>query len=185
MRRNFSESSEVQTFFPLKNRWSPKKKKEKRSSPNLSLIFWPKSEIQTIFQPKNRWSPKKKKKRSSPKLSLIFRPRSEIQTIFQPKNRWSPKKKKKKKKVFTKIESDFSAKIGNSNDFSHRITTSASRLRHSISFGGAVFNFSPKIGLKSNKNVQFCILHKPMGGLQPPSPPPRLCYWLLNVIDFG
>ena len=31
--------------------------------------------------------------------------------------------------------------------------------------GGAVFNFQPKIGLKSTKNVQFCILHKPMGGL--------------------
>ena len=26
--------------------------------------------------------------------------------------------------------------------------------------GGAVFNFSPKIGLKSNKNVRFCILYK-------------------------
>ena len=36
-----------------------------------------------------------------------------MQTFFQPKNRWSPKKK-----VFTKIEPDFSAKIGNSNVFS-------------------------------------------------------------------
>ena len=35
--------------------------------------------------------------------------------------------------------------------------------------GGAVFNFSPKIGLKSTKNVRFCILHKPMGG-RPPAP---------------
>ena len=48
----------------------------------------------------------KKKKRSSPKLRVIFRPKSEIQTLFSPKIRWSPKKKKK---VFTKIESDFSA----------------------------------------------------------------------------
>ena len=53
---------------------------------------------------------------SSPKLRAIFRPKSEIQTIFSPKIRWSPKKKKKKK-VFTKIESDFSAEIGNSNNF--------------------------------------------------------------------
>ena len=36
--------------------------------------------------------------------------------------------------------------------------------------GGAIFNFSQKIGLKSTKNVPFCILHKPMGGrgLEPP-----------------
>ena len=40
------------------------------------------------------------------------------QTFFPPKIRWSPqKKKKKKKKVFTKIETDFSAEIGNSNVF--------------------------------------------------------------------
>ena len=45
---------------------------------------------------------------SSPKLRVIFRPKTEIQTFFLPKIRWSPKKKEKKK-VFTKIESDFSA----------------------------------------------------------------------------
>ena len=39
-------------------------------------------------------------------------------------------------------------------------------------WGGAVFNFSQKIGLKSTKNVRFCILHKPMGGLEPTPPPP-------------
>ena len=38
--------------------------------------------------------------------------------------------------------------------------------------GGAIFNFSQKIGLKSTKNVRFCILHKPMGGGSSP-PPPR------------
>ena len=51
---------------------------------------------------------------SSPKLRVIFRPKSEIQTFFSPKIRWSPKKKKK---VFTEIESEFSAEIGNSNVF--------------------------------------------------------------------
>ena len=55
---------------------------------------------------------------SSPKLRVIFRPKSEIQTFFSLKIRWSPKKKrKKKKKVFTEIETDFSAEIGNSNVF--------------------------------------------------------------------
>ena len=97
-----------------------KTSKIRMSSPKLRVIFRPKSEIQTFFLPKIRWSPKKKKKkkRSSPKLRLIFRPKSEIQTFFLPKIRWSPKKKKKKKKkVFTKIETDFSAEIGNSNVF--------------------------------------------------------------------
>ena len=45
---------------------------------------------------------------SSPKLRVIFGPKSEIRTFFPPKIRWSPKKKKKSK-VFTEIESDFSA----------------------------------------------------------------------------
>ena len=41
-----------------------------------------------------------------------------------------------------------------------------------FSYGGAIFNFSQKIGLKNFKNVRFCILHKPMGGrLEPPHPP--------------
>ena len=52
---------------------------------------------------------------SSPKLRVIFGPKSEIRTLFPPKIKWSPKKKKK---VFTEIESDFSAEIGNSNVFS-------------------------------------------------------------------
>ena len=38
--------------------------------------------------------------------------------------------------------------------------------------GGAIFHFSQKIGLKTTKNMLFCILHKPMGGLEPPPPPP-------------
>ena len=53
---------------------------------------------------------------SSPKLRVNFGPRSEIRTIFPPKIRCSPKKQKKK--VFTEIESEFWAEIGNSNDFS-------------------------------------------------------------------
>ena len=40
---------------------------------------------------------------------------------------------------------------------------------------GANFHFSQKIGLKSTKNMRFCILHKPMGGSSP-APPPWLRY---------
>ena len=34
--------------------------------------------------------------------------------------------------------------------------------------GGAIFSFGTKFGLKSTKNVVFCILFRPMGGLKPP-----------------
>ena len=54
-----------------------KKKKKKRSSPKLRLIFRPKSEIQTFFSPKFRWSPKKKKK----KKKKVF---TKIETDFSP-----------------------------------------------------------------------------------------------------
>ena len=49
--------------------------------------------------------------------------------------------------------------------------------------GGSIFNFSQKIGLKSTKNVRFCILHKPMGRARAPPPPPLatlLCTWYVD-----
>ena len=138
-----------------------------------------------------------------PKIETEFLGSSDIPTFFQPKNRWSPKKKK----VFTEIETDFLAKIGNSYVFSAQkqvvskkkkkkrsspkvrlifrpkseiLKLFQAKSRHVLHnfgtqfpLGGAVFNFSPKISLKSTKNVRFCILHKPMGGgaWGPPPPP--------------
>ena len=137
----------------------------------METEFLRKLESSNFFPPKNRWSPKKK--RSSPKLSLIFRPKSEIQTFFQPNNRWSTKKQKKtkRKKVFTEFESDFSAEIGNSNAFSHRITTSTSRLRHPISFGGGCFQFFTKN--RPKKQQKRAILHtsQAKGRARAPRPP--------------
>ena len=46
------------------------------------------------------------------------------------------------------------------------------RLRGALFEWGAIFHFSQKIGLKSTKNMRFCILHKPMGGARAPPPPP-------------
>ena len=89
------------------------------------------------------------------KLSRNISESSEIQTFFPPKIRWSPKKK------FTEIGTYFSAKFENSNVWGGLFFFG----------GGAIFNFSQKIGLKSTKNVRFCILHKPMGGSSPPAPP--------------
>ena len=65
--------------------------------------------------------------------------------------------KEKKKKVFTEIESDISAKIGYSNTFPPRIPTSTSPLRHPISFGGCCFQFFTKI--RPKKQQKRAILH--------------------------
>ena len=53
---------------------------------------------------------------SSPKLRVNFGLESEIRTVIRPKS--GGLQKTKKKKVFTEIKIDFSAEIGNSNDFS-------------------------------------------------------------------
>ena len=86
---------------------------------------------------------------SSPKLRLIFRPKSKIQTFFSPKFRWSPKKKK----VFTKIETNFSAEIGNSNVFFAQIqVVSKKKKKKKKVFTKIETNFSAEIG---NSNVFF------------------------------
>ena len=138
-----------------------------------------------FFRPKSG-DLQKKKKRSSPKLRVIFRPKSEFQRFFPPKFRWSPNKKKKKKRsspklrVFTKAF--FRLNLGGLQKKKKKRSSPISRLIFRpisqiqtfegglFSNGGAIFHFSQKIGLKSTKNMQFCILHKPMGGGS--SPPP-------------
>ena len=129
-----------------------KTSKIRMSSPKLRVIFRPKSEIQTFFSPKIRWSPKKN--RSSPKLRLISRPKSEIQTFFSPKIRWSPKKKKKK--VFTKIETDFSAGF--------------------VTFrsvgGDASRNGAELFKIKADFSANI-VTFRLVGGMHPPIPPPK------------
>ena len=121
LRRNFSESSEIQSFFPPKISCSTKKK----SLPwNWEWFFGRNPKFKRFFRPILGGL---QKKRSSPKLRLIFRPISQIQTF-----EWGL--------------------------FSYG--------------GGAIFNFSQKIGLKSTKNMRFCILHELMGGARAPSAPP-------------
>ena len=88
---------------------------EKRKQPPPPKGNWVQWRIQKILVGGDFKHKTSKIRMSSPKLRVIFRPKSEIQTFFSPKIRWSPKEKEKK--VFTKIVSDFSAEIGNSNDF--------------------------------------------------------------------
>ena len=113
------------------------------------------SEIQRFFSAENQVFSKKKKGLHwnwewffgrNPKFKGFFRPNS---GVLQKKKRSSPKLRL----IFRPIS---------------QIQTFEGGL---FSYGGAIFNFSQKIGLKSTKNMRFCILHEPMGGLEPPAPP--------------
>ena len=89
-----------------------------------------------------------------------FSESSEIRRFFPPKIRWSPKKTKKK--VFTEIETDFSAKIGISNVSGGL-----------CSYGGGYFQFLTKNRLQ--KHQKRAILHTSQangGARAPPAPPP-------------
>ena len=122
----------------------------------------------------------------------ISRKARKFESFFRPKSGGL-----QKKKVFAEIETNFSAEIRNSKVFSAQNQVVSKKIKKNkkrsspklrlifrpnseiqtfegglFSYGGAIFNFSQKIGLKSTKNVRFCILHKPMRGLEPPLPPP-------------
>ena len=90
---------------------------------NWEWFFGRNRKFKRFFRPKSGVLQKNKKKKGlhqnwewffgrNRKFKRFFRPKSGVlQKIKNKKN------KKKKKKVFIKIESDFSAEIGNSNDF--------------------------------------------------------------------
>ena len=102
-----------------------------------------------------------KKERSSPKLKRFFQPNfGDLE----------------KKKVLTKIQSLLLTNFGcapekKNSTFLVQITGSPSQLLLPNPVGGAVFIFGAKVGLKSTKNVLFCILFRPVGGYSPPPPP--------------
>ena len=97
----------------------------------------------------------------------ISRKPRKLKAFFRPKSGGLQKKKKKKKKGLHRFWDWFFGQNRKSNVWGGGL----------FSDGGAIFNFSPKICLKSTKNVRFCILHKPMGGL---SPPPWLRYCFVH-----
>ena len=124
---------------------------------------------------------------SSPKLRVIFRPKSEIQTFFSPKFRWSPKKK-----IFTKIESDFSAEIGNSNVFfaQNQVVTKKKKkkkkkgLHQNWDWFFAGFVTFRSVGGDASRNgaelfeteADFSakiVTFRLVGGMHPPHPPPK------------
>ena len=104
----------------------------------------------------------------------ISRKARKFEGFFRPK---SGGLQKKKKKVFAEIVSDFSAEIRNSKVFSAQKQVVSKKKKKKnyrnilalllpnseiqtfqggcFLMGGAIFNFSQKIGLKSIKNVRF------------------------------
>ena len=110
LRRNFSESSEIQRFFPPKIRCSPKKK---GLHWNWEWFFGRSPKFKGFYRPKSGVL-QKNKKGLHWNWEWFFGRKSEIQRFFPLKIRCSPKKKKK---VFTEIESDFSAEVRNSKVF--------------------------------------------------------------------
>ena len=175
-----------------------KKKKKRKVFAKYQSDFSAEIRNSKVFSSQNQVISKKKKKRSSPKFRVIFRPKSKFQRFFPPKIRWSPKKSKKKKGLRQnsewlfgrnpKFKGFFLPKLGDLQKKKKRsspkfriIFLPISQFRHlrggSFRMGGAIFHFSQKIGLKSTKNMRFCILHKPMEGARAPPAPPWLRYW--------
>ena len=114
---------------------------------------------------------------SSPKLRVIFRPKSEIQTFFSPIFR-----------VFTKIESDFSAEIANSNVFFAQIQVVSKKKKKKV-FTKIETDFSPdslRLGRWGGMHPEMepyyskqRLIFRPKslllgwwGGMHPPHPPP-------------
>ena len=137
------------------------KKKKKKVFGKIQSDFSAEIQNSNVFSAQNHGISKKKKKRSSAKFRVIFRPKSKIQTFFPPKIMGSPKKKKKK--GLRQISRRF---------FFQNFASSNVSGGALFAWGGAIFNFSQKIGLKSTKNMRFCILNKPMGGARAPPAPP-------------
>ena len=130
-------------FFRPKTRGLQKQKKDLRW--NWDWFFCQNRKFKNIFLPKNTSFQKKGLHQN---WAWFFCQNRKFKRFFSPKTGGLQKKKGLQR---------------NSTTFSFRIATSTSQLRHPISFGGgAVFNFSQKIRLKSSKNLRFCILHKPI-----------------------
>ena len=156
MRRNFSESSEIQRFFPPKLRWSPRKK---RSSPKLRLIFRPKSEIQRFFPPKIRWSPKKNKVFTEIETDFS----SEIQNskVFSAQNQVVSKKKIRSSPKFSQI---------------FRSNSEIQTFEGAVFLWGGLFSiFHKKSASKAPKTCDFAYFTSQWGGLDPPPPWLRYC----------
>ena len=84
----------------------------------------------------------------------------------------SKKKKKKKKRVFTEIETDFSAEIRNPHGSPSQITATTSQLCHPNTLGGSFNFFSKNRPQKHQKRTILHTLQANQGARAPRAPPP-------------
>ena len=122
-----------------------------------------------LFRPKLGDLQKKKKKGLRQNSESFFGRNPKFKGFFRPK--LGDLQKKKKKRSSPQLRLIFRPVS--------QIQTFEGGL---FSNGGAIFHLSHKIGLKSTKNMRFCILHKPMGGPRAPPPPPPPLATLLSAM---
>ena len=158
--------------FSVKIRWSPKKKKTKVFT-EIQRVFPAEIKHATVFFRPNTGDLQKKEKVFT-EIQRVFRPKSEIQMVFIAEIRWSPKKKGLHRLWVSSKTKKLHYFGPNNGKF---FTTSAPKSLWEV---GAVFIFRAKIGLKSTKNVLFCILFSTMGGSSL-SRLPWLRYW--SIVD--
>ena len=151
--------------FFVKIWWSPKKKEKKCLLRNLKG-FSGRNQKFKVFS--RRMQVISNKKRSSPKFKGFLRPKLKIQRVFLAEIRWSQNKRKKKERSLPTL-----SELQNQTNplFWSKQRQVLHNFGSRIFLGGAVFIFGAKIGLKSTKNVLFCIFFRPMGGSSSPHPP--------------
>ena len=126
-------------------------------------MFRPNAEIQTFFCPKSGGLQKKKKKKKGlhQNWEWFFGRNRKFKRFFRPKlgglqkKKKKKKKKKEKKKVFTKIGSDFSAGF----------------VRFRLVGGDASLTGAELFEIEADFSAKI-VTFRLVGGMHPPHPPP-------------
>ena len=180
---------------------------------NWDWFFGRNRKFKRFFRPKSGGLQKKKKKGLHQNWDWFFGRNRKFKRFFRPKSGGlqKKKKKKKKKKVFTKIETDFSAEFGNSNDlFAHNQVVSKKKKKKVFAkietdFSAGFVTFRSVGGDASRDGAELfkiradfsakIVTFRLVGGdASPPSPPPKsatgckfcwckkICLWVAGIL---
>ena len=144
------------------------KKKKKKVFAKIQIDFSAKIRNSKVFSSQKSGDLKKKKKVFA-KIQSGFTAEIRNSKVFSSQNQVISRKKKKK--VSAKIQSDFSSNFANSDVWGGL-----------FSYGGAIFHFFQKIGLKSTKKHAILHTSQANGGGSSPLPPLAT---LLGAPNFG